>query len=504
MTNSTAELAHRALDAAPDAMMLVDDFGVIRFANRQVIALFGYSPERVIGKSMGQLLPQCCPGGYIAHREEDPGELGVRLIGAEVNLIGRRADGTEFPVEMSVSPIGDADGNRVAVIRDVTERQRMEIAIVAAREDADRANLGKSRFLAIASHDLRQPVQTLALLNGILRRTLAGPDATDALNQQEQAIGTMSRLLNALLDISKLESGVIKPEQADFAVAAVFDELHREFASLAQSKGLALQAEECVDCVHSDPSLVGQILRNLVANAIKYTRQGCVRLRCLREQALVRIEVLDTGVGIPADQLRYIFDEFYQVGVETHTARDGFGLGLSIVQRLVKLLDLRLDVRSEVGKGSAFSLELPSGVPQAASLCVDAQRAAALGPRTDRPRVLLVEDDAAVRQATRMLLNVEGYHVSAVSSLEEALQDARQEVGIDLLVTDYHLGEGEKGTQVVAALRERLGASLKAVLITADTSSAIKELPRDPHLRVTSKPVKAEELLALLRELLAA
>ena len=504
MTISPAELAHRALDAAPDAMMLVDVSGVIRFANRQVMALFGYSPERVIGKSMGQLVPQCCRGGYIANGEKGLGELGVGLIGAQGNLIGRREDGTEFPLEMTLSPIADADGGHVAVIRNVTERKRVEIAIVAAREDADRANLGKSRFLATASHDLRQPVQTLALLNGILRRTVAEPDATAALNQQEQAIGAMSRLLNALLDISKLESGVIKPELSDFAVSVLFDGLRRDFANLAESKGLALHAKECMDCVHSDPSLVEQILRNIVSNAIKYTREGCIRLRCVREQALVRIEVLDTGVGIPADQLGHIFDEFYQVGVATNTSRDGFGLGLSIVQRLVRLLNLRLNVRSEVGKGSAFSLELPSGVPQTASPYVDAQQRAAPGPRTDRPRVLLVEDDSAVREATRLLLNVEGYHVSAVCSLDEALQHAQQKVGVDLLVTDYHLREGEKGTQVIAALRERLGASLKAVLITGDTSSAIKELPRDPQLRVTSKPVKAEELLALLRELLAA
>ncbi|EQD41626.1 two-component hybrid sensor and regulator, partial [mine drainage metagenome] len=218
-------------------------------------------------------------------------------------------------------------------------------------------------------------------------------------------------------------------------------------------------------------------------------------MRCLRERALVRIEVLDTGVGIPANQLGRIYDEFYQVGVAANTSRDGFGLGLSIVQRLVKLLNLRLDVRSEVGKGSAFSLELPSGVTQAAALCVVAEQRAAPGPRTDRSRVLLVEDDAAVREATRMLLKVEGYHVSAVSSLEEALQKVREEVGVDLLVTDYHLRKGEKGTEVIAALRASLGVSLKAVLITGDTSCAVKELPRDPHLRITSKPVQAEELL---------
>ncbi len=504
MTIPQPELARRALDAAPDAMMIVDGYGVVRLANRQVDALFGYFPGEFIGKSLGLLIPERIRVGYIVPGEKYLEELRVRLMGGELDLIGRREDGTEFPVEMSLSPIDDSHGHHVAVVRNVSDRKRVEAAFKAARDEADRANLGKSRFLAAASHDLRQPVQTLALLNGILRRTVVEPAAADVLNQQEQAIAAMARLLNALLDISKLESGVVKPVLTDFAVATLFDGLHRDFASLAGDKGLTLQAEECVDFVHSDPSLVEQILRNIVSNAIKYTRKGCIRLRCLRERALVRIEVVDTGVGIPADQIAYIYDEFYQVGGATNTSRDGFGLGLSIVQRLVKLLNLRLDVSSEVGKGSAFSLELPRGALQAVSLCIDAQRQAALEPRTSRPRVLLVEDDAAVREATRMLLNVEGYHVSAVCSLDEALQKASEEAGLDLLVTDYHLSEGEKGTQVIAALRERSGASLKAVLITGDTSSAIKELPRDPHLRVTSKPVKAEELLMLLKELLAA
>ena len=186
----------------------------------------------------------------------------------------------------------------------------------------------------------------------------------EALSQQEQAIGAMSRLLNALLDISKLESGAIRPEPTDFTVAAIFEELRLEFASIAANKGLQLEIESCNDAVYSDPSLVEQILRNLVSNAIKYTREGWVRLRCLHEAALVRIEVLDTGVGIPPDQLPYIYDEFYQVGVPANSSRDGYGLGLSIVQRLVKLLTLKLDVRSEVGKGSAFSLVLPASSGQ--------------------------------------------------------------------------------------------------------------------------------------------
>jgi PAS domain S-box-containing protein len=532
MLSTPPELARRALDAAPDAMIIIDASGFIRFANRQVSAVFGYPQHDLIGQSIEHLMPERFRARHVGHRMHYVHSLRVRPMGAGLELFGRRRDGTEFPVEISLSPI-EEDGDHVlvaAAIRDMTDRRRVEAELILARqraeraresadrsrrmadnarrladqerENADRANQGKSRFLATASHDLRQPLQTLSLLNGTLRRGVTQEDAADAIGQQEQAIAAMSRLLNALLDISKLESGAIKPEPTDFTVAALFRELRSEFAALAANKGLRLQIEESIDCVHSDPSLVEQILRNLVSNAIKYTREGWVRLRCLHEQALVRIEVLDTGVGIPAEQLGHIYEEFYQIGVSTNGSRDGYGLGLSIVQRLVKLLNLRLDVRSEVGKGSAFSLLLPASGNCMEMPYIRSEEAPALQPQAGQPHVLLVEDDAAVRDATRMLLKADGYRVTAVSSLAEALRIPDEDTGLDLLVADYHLSDGETGTQVITALRASQGVALKAVLITGDTSSAIKELPRDPHLRVASKPIKADELLTLLRGLL--
>jgi len=310
---------------------------------------------------------------------------------------------------------------------------------------------------------------------------------------------------NALLDISKLESGAIKPEPSDFTVAAIFEELRTEFASIAASKGLQLEIESCDDAVHSDPSLVEQILRNLLSNAVKYTREGRVRLRCLHEAALLRIDVLDTGVGIPADQLPFIYDEFYQVGVASNSSRDGYGLGLSIVRHLVKLLTLQLRVRSEVGKGTTFSLMLPASEGQAAPVHPEFTQSSISRPEHNGDaRVLLVEDNASVRNATSLLLELDGYHVTAVASLAAALDHVRAGNGVDLLVSDYHLNDGETGSQVIAALRDELGSALPSVLTTGDTSSAIKHLPCDPHLRITSKPIRAEELLTLLRELLAA
>ncbi len=511
MSSAPADLARSALDAAPDAMIIIDETGIIAFANRQAAALFGYAHEELVGHPVELLMPERFRVRHLAHRGGYVYSPRLRPMGQGLELYGRRRDGAEFPVEISLSPIESPPRPLVAAaIRDVTERKRVEGELILARQQAEeagqiaeRANRAKSRFLATASHDLRQPLQTLALLNGTLRRTVSGAEAEEAVAQQEQAIGAMSRLLNALLDISKLESGAVKPDPSDFAVSGILDELRREFASVAAGKGLAFDVENCGACAHSDSSLIEQVLRNLVSNAIKYTRRGRVALRCLLAPGhTVCIEVLDTGIGIPADQIDSIYDEFHQVGVPANSSRDGYGLGLAIVKRIVELLALRLDVRSQVGVGSAFSLFLPAALgPVEASSSAprlpQRRTSGAAGPIGRR--VLLVEDDSGVRDATRMLLKVEGYQVTAVASLEEALVAARG--GTDLLVTDYHLRDGETGTQVISALRATLGPSLKSVLVTGDTSTAIREIPFDPDMRIASKPIRAEELLTLLRTL---
>jgi PAS domain S-box-containing protein len=510
MQSAAPELARSALDAAPDAMIIIDDAGVLRYANRQVSALFGFAHDELIGQPVESLMPERFRAGHVAHRHGYERNVRIRPMGVGLDLFGRRKDGSEFPIEISLSPI--QDGARLlvaAAIRDVTDRKRVEAELIIARqsaerarESADRANQGKSRFLATASHDLRQPLQTLSLLNGTLRRTVSDPDAVNAVSQQEHVIGAMSRLLNALLDISKLESGAIKPDLTDFRIEELFEDLRQEFSEVAADKGLKLQVVSCDACVRSDRALVEQILKNIISNAIKYTRQGWVLLRCVPNQSsIVRIEVLDSGIGIPADQLRFIYDEFYQVGVPTNTSREGYGLGLSIVQRLVTLLKLALDVKSEVGKGSLFSLDLPASdvVVRQAPAAANAARAPV---SEDQYRVLLVEDDASVRDATRMLLRVEGYQVTAVASLAEALEQARQALRLDLLISDYHLREGETGIQVIAALREELRIPLRAVLVTGDTSSAVRELPVDQNLRIASKPIQSEQFLAILKDLL--
>jgi PAS domain S-box-containing protein len=499
-----SDLVRSVLESAPDAIVIIDAAGTVLYANRQLSVLFGYENSAIVGQPVEMLLPERFRTRHVAHRSKFSQAVRLRPMGNGLDLFALRRDGSEFPVEISLSPI-EAGGRMIvaAAIRDVTDRMRVEREIREARAAADRANLGKSRFLATASHDLRQPLQALSLLNGTLRRLVDDPEAREILEQQEDAVTAMSRLLNALLDVSKLESGAIRPDITDFKVARLLEELRREFAGLAASKGLALVVEPTTARARSDAALVGQALKNLVSNAIKYTSSGWIRLRSAMHGPNVRIEVCDSGQGIAADHLPFIFDEFYQVGVAPNTSRDGYGLGLSIVQRVAQLLDLRIDVRSEPGAGSTFALEMPASEPAAEETVVaDATRPARPPRAGDHHHLLLVEDDPGVRNATRMFLKGEGYRMTTAATLEEAQQRLRESPDIRIIISDYHLEDGVTGTEVIAAARAQRGDIFPAILVTGDTSSAIAGLRRDERLRVTSKPINPDELLGMIQSLL--
>ena len=343
MLSTPADLARSALDAAPDAMIIIDPAGIICFANRQVSALFGYAHDEIIGQRVEMLMPERFRSRHVGHRERYVDSVRVRPMGVGLDLFGRRRDGTEFPVEISLSPI--EDGERVlvaAAIRDVTDRKRAEAEVIIAREAAEAAR-GDRRSGARERRSC-QPGQEPLSGHGQPRSAPAAADpgaaqrhAASRRDRTRRRRGAGAAGAGHRRDVAAAERTARHQQARVRRHQARADRLSpwpassrscaREFASLAANKGLKFEIETCADCVHSDPSLVEQILRNLVSNAIKYTREGWVRLRCLHEATLVRIEVLDTGIGIPADQLRYIYDEFYQVGVPTNSSRDGYGLG---------------------------------------------------------------------------------------------------------------------------------------------------------------------------------
>jgi two-component system, sensor histidine kinase len=292
------------VEFAPDAMLIVAQSGEILYANQRVTDLFGYRREDIVNRSVDLLLPERLRARHVSHRRDFAEDRRTRPMGAGLDLLGRRSDGTEFPLEISLSPL--RDGLAAAAIRDVTDRKRVEQELInaremadQAREEADRANLSKSRFLATASHDLRQPLQALSMLHGTLCRMDIPSNGREVLAQQGQAIDSMKRLLSALLDISKLESGAVKPEPCEFSLKQLLNRLGAEFSSTARSKGLTLtvEAEDIHTC--TDQALLEQLFRNLISNAIKYTREGTVKLRATSTATGARLEVCDTGVGIP-------------------------------------------------------------------------------------------------------------------------------------------------------------------------------------------------------------
>ncbi|MDJ0941557.1 MAG: ATP-binding protein [Woeseiaceae bacterium] len=490
------------LNSTPDAMVFVDESGTISFANRQVESMFGYEPDELVGQPVELLLPKRLRNKHEGYRGAFASEPRRREMGAGLELFGLRRDGTEFPVEISLSPVETEHGLLIAgAIRDVSDRVRIRNDLAAARDEAERANRAKSSFLAAASHDLRQPLQTLNLLNAVLRKTANCNHSVQAVEQQAQALGAMTDLLNSLLDISKLESGAITPDIADCQVRDIFRRLSSEFRTQAEAKGLELRVDDCEDVVRTDAGLLSQIIQNLVANAIRYTREGLVQLRCLHMNETVRIEVADTGIGIPREELGSIFEEFYQLNREPGESREGLGLGLSIVHRLAELLDHPLDVQSTPGQGTCFAVTLPRGTSR--HVAMQGQ----LGSPTesaDAIRVMLIDDDLAVMRATTMLLEAEGHEVSLAATADEALAVAEARGVPEVIVADLHLGEGLSGLQTIEQLRTLAGVQIPAILVTGDTSSAVSEQAADvPACKVLSKPVNADTLMTLVGDVAA-
>jgi len=504
----TEQLLISLLQFAPDALVVIDAEGRVLFSNRQMRALFGYSSEELLGSSIDNLLPMRYRTAHGTHRQRFlVGGGKVRPMGSGMTLFGLHHSGHEFPIEISLSPLQDGERTLVAAaIRDISAHLATETRMREAQLTADRANAAKGRFLATASHDLRQPLQSLALLTGTLQRMVSDADVRAVLTQQSQAITTMSGLLNALLDISKLESGAVQPKLCDFALSSLLNELKHEFLPMAQERGLDLHIDDCADWIHSDPALLGQILRNLLSNAIKFTRSGSVQLQCVVQAGTLRIQVVDTGIGIPAEHMDAICDEFYQVDSDPQTMRQGYGLGLSIVRQVARLLRTRLEINSTPGRGSMFAFQLPR-----ASAGLDAARSSSEPTGIVQPapvatpgqRILLVEDDASVRDATRLLLSIEGFAVTAVASPVEALEWCDSHSLPDLIISDYHLSGTLSGLELIRSLRARQQRHCPAILMSGDTSAALRGLQDPADVVLLAKPIPPDLLLQNVRQLLS-
>ncbi len=487
----SGDLAKRLLNAAPDPTVIVDRSGVIVFANTRIEQTFGYDHDELIGQSVETLLPERFRESHPRHRQQFSESAQPRPMGAGLDLYGRHKDGHEFPVEVSLSPLQTAGGLLISsAIRDVTEQRRIERALA----DADRA---KSRFLAAASHDLRQPLQALMLLNRAATRSCAHDgELPEILDRQQKALESMSALLNSLLDVSKLDSGGIEPQPANIALQQIFDQLQSNFVEQAHEKDLTLRIAETDLAVCTDAQLLQQLLANLLSNAIRYTSAGEVSIHAAAEDwQNVTVIVEDTGIGIPENEIDLVFSEFYQVERQS-VRQEGLGLGLSIVKRIAALLDVPLSIDSKEGRGTRFILQLrraaqaePAGV-----------RAIAHRP-SDGARILIVDDDRAVADATRLLLEIEGFEVQVATNEAEAMQ-AVVSVNPDLIISDFHLRCGSNGATVVRNLRAALSSATPVIFVSGDTTG----LPRNDSLRQAQyliKPLNGDELLRAIHSGLA-
>lgn len=477
----------------------LDRFGTVTAASRTATSRALRQRERVIIEDV-QKDPAHESLREMARHEGYRGIQAAPIIGRDGQIKGMLATHFSQPHRPPDSDLQLTD-LYMRLAADLLERAQNEQELRAARDEANRANRAKSRFLATASHDLRQPVHALSLLNGTLRRVPLDEVGTEAVMAQEQALNAMAHLLNALLDISKLEAGAIQPDIQHFELSSVLKSIQAEFSELARAKGLRFDLVNGSSTARSDPTLLGQILRNLLSNAIRYTQQGTVCIRCVEEPRKIRIEVEDSGIGIAEDHLPHIFDEFYQVK-EVRGTHEGHGLGLNIVQRVAALLNHELEVRSTVGHGTTFTVIVPTGtVPLPTSSPPSSAHAAF----SQKPHILVVDDDPAMLVASRLLLKAEGFRVSSAPGLAEAVRLAREHDDIKVIVSDYHLGKGELGTQVIEAVREIRGVGLGAVLLSGDTSmEIINSIAKiDAGIGVASKPIKADDLLGLLARLIA-
>jgi CheY-like chemotaxis protein/anti-sigma regulatory factor (Ser/Thr protein kinase) len=365
-----------------------------------------------------------------------------------------------------------------------------------ALEAAELADRAKSSFLAAASHDMRQPLQTLKLLQVTLESLHSSGEARNLVADIGKSLDTMTSILSSLLDVNKLESGKLRPSVSEFSLVEIFEPLARDFAAPVQERGIRLRVARSGLVVRSDGRMLAEMIRNLLSNAVRYTDRGRILLGCRLVGDKVRIEVWDSGIGITEDQLPHIFDEYYQ-GTDG-AERGGFGLGLAIVRRLGEMLDHKVEVRSIAGKGTRFFIEVPrarSGVnaPEAASL-VHPCNGAFLGS------VLVIEDEASLRSALQRSLKARGIDATVIAAASEALTLVKEQgLRPDVLLCDYNLRGSSNGIETIKSLRVALGLNVPAVVMTGDIRSQTMNLISAQDLTVLIKPFSADELLDALR-----
>jgi PAS domain S-box-containing protein len=464
--------------------------------SQNAVLILGFGSKDVVGGSemLGQVHPDDRPHVTACVHGVNPDKPSYSVT----FRYQRRNGDSEVWLEQVATAQFDSDGlpTRIrGLTTDITQRKRFEEDISRAQKLAERADRDKSIFLAAASHDLRQPLQTLRLLHGALEQQHPDSERQEITAGIGHSIDTMSSMLSSLLDINRLETGNLRPSKCDFAVNEIFNSVATDLLRPLKDKGLQWHVVPSDLVVRSDKRMLEEMIRNLLSNAIRYTDRGKILLGCRRAGDKIRIEIWDTGIGIPGDQLPHIFEEYY-----CDPERGGFGLGLAIVRRLGEILEHRVDVRSTPGKGSGFSIEVPRGRAQVA--VSESVLTSDFEAELFRGTVLVIEDETSVRSAINRTLTSMGIGVIGVATVNDAATLMKQEdLCPDLVLCDYNLPGPMNGIESIQSLRAALAWNLPAIVMTGDTRSKTMDAVASHGMSVLVKPFLADELIQLINRL---
>ena len=488
------------VESSQDAISSADLNGIISSWNGGAQRLYGYTAEEALGQHYSLIVPP---------EQRNEYELTIENCRAGRSTTNRDSqriakDGRRLDVSVTASPLCDTSDRVVAfsvIGRDIGERKREEQALIAAKQFADQANVAKSRFLAAASHDLRQPIYAMSLLLDTLRRSDLKEEQLRLIHSIETASHSLTELLDSLLDLSKLDAGAVSPKLERVSVVEFLARLDESFSPLAIERGLRfkLHFPKRFLTLHTDERLLNDVLGNIVGNALKYTMHGGISVGLRMRQDCCAIQVWDTGIGIRHDDVDHIFEEFYQIDNPHRDRAKGIGLGLAIAKRICGLLGYGLSCRSQRGRGSVFEIHLPL----TALIYGDIGQ---IDPIQDNQvdleafrgkRLVLVEDDELVANALMGWLTWCGIEVSLHDSGENALADP-QTLAADYFIADYQLAGNMNGLEFLEAVRQRATAPFRAVVVSGYTSGMFIEAAAKTRWPVLFKPADPLRILATL------
>lgn len=493
----TEERLRAVMAAIPLPMITIREDGTIARANSAAHETLGARPDSLPGRNAFELvLEDALDPGRVTVREA----LAATGSARRVEMRARRLDGTLAWVLVSAQRYTVRGETRtLAVFQDVTSLKLKEQALTRANEEAERNIRARMRFLAAASHDLRQPLQAMALFASALDGHVATPQGHNIVQSLKSSLRAMEEMFESLLDMSKLDAGVMKANVSPFMINDVFETLEMTFAPQAEAAGLQLRVIPSSLALRSDPKLVARILANFLSNAIRYTPSGRILLGARRHGDSARLVVCDTGPGIAEERRLDIFREFSQAGGTTSPGRStGMGLGLSIVQRLALLLGHRLELRSVMGKGAGFSVEIPLAADWQNEPSPEAEDGDL--PDVTGAVVMVVDDDRDIREGIKMLLEGWGCRTVTASNASDALTTLHEaQILPDMVLADLHLPGEESGLSVIRDIRARVGRPIPAFVLTGDTE-ACSGCETDERIRFLRKPLDPLRLRDLVAD----